>query len=528
MNEQRTYPFILIFLSAALFLFGLGWRDFWAPVEPRYAEIARVMFSKGEWIVPTVNGDLYTDKPIFYFWLVLGTSKLFGAANEWTVRLPPALAGMGFVFTTYALGRTFFSARVGFIAAAMLATSYRVIWESRWAHTDMVFVFFFTLSMYLAARYVFHKGGPDQILLAYAFMALATLTKGLIGVVLPALILLTYVALRRDWRLLGEAKLPLGIGMFLAVAGPWFWMVSSATDGKWLADFIYVHHLQRYTAGAGHKQPFYYYLTTLPADFFPWTIFLVPALFAYRLNRKFWDQPNSLFFILWFLVIFLFFSLSNTKRDLYLLPLFPPLALYTACYMNDLIRGDVGQKPLYRGVLLAFFSLLTIVGLAAPVAARIFRPDAFWISMPSGCVTAVGGLFALRFILKGTPFKLMKTITLLMVALVVAASIWIFPYVENFKSLRPFAQEVKGIVPPATPLYVYADTMSDFNYYLEREVISVVRSRAQLEKLALQPDPGYILIKGEDLSRVGTIRPERIIATESLGRKSWHLVALQP
>jgi 4-amino-4-deoxy-L-arabinose transferase-like glycosyltransferase len=89
---EKNYPLILISLSVLLFFFGLGWRDFWAPVEPRYAEIARVMFAKGEWIVPTVNGDLYTDKPILYFWLVLLAGKIFSAVNEWTLRLP---AGSG-------------------------------------------------------------------------------------------------------------------------------------------------------------------------------------------------------------------------------------------------------------------------------------------------------------------------------------------------------------------------------------------------------------------------------------------------
>ena len=73
-----------------LYISALGARDFWAPVEPRYAEIARVMFSKNEWIVPTINGDLYTDKPILYFWLVLLGARVFGAVNEWTVRLPAA------------------------------------------------------------------------------------------------------------------------------------------------------------------------------------------------------------------------------------------------------------------------------------------------------------------------------------------------------------------------------------------------------------------------------------------------------
>ena len=184
-DTQKLYPLYLCLLCFMLYISALGARDFWAPVEPRYAEIARVMFSKNEWIVPTINGDLYTDKPILYFWLVLLGAKVFGAVNEWTVRLPAALSGVGFVFASYLLGRDFFNARTGFIAAAILATTMRVVWEARWAHVDMVFCAFFLFAVYFGARSLFHKGRPHEILFTYLFLALATLTKGLIGVVLP-------------------------------------------------------------------------------------------------------------------------------------------------------------------------------------------------------------------------------------------------------------------------------------------------------------------------------------------------------
>ncbi len=267
MSQQQRYCLYLLLLGTLLFFPFLGARDFWAPVEPRYAEIARVMFIKREWIIPTVNGGLYTDKPILYFWLVLIVSKIAVSVNEWTVRLPSALGAVGVVVTTYAIGRDFFSRRVGFIAGAVLATSVRVIWEGRWAHVDMLFMFFFALSMYFAARAIFNKGSRNELLAAYALMALATLTKGLIGVVLPALILISFVAVRRDWRLLLEARLPWGILIFLLIAAPWFVLVYQATGGNWLKDVIFIHHIQRYTAGAGHRQPFYYYFTTLPLDF---------------------------------------------------------------------------------------------------------------------------------------------------------------------------------------------------------------------------------------------------------------------
>src|SRR5574341_595982 len=148
---RYQYPLCLCVVAGLLFFFGLGSRDFWAPVEPRYAEIARVMFAKGEWIVPTVNGELYTDKPIFFFWLVLIVSNVAGAVNEWTVRIPAALGGVGFVLSTYLLGRDFFTPRIGFIAALVLATSMRVIWEARWAHVDMVFCCFFVFAVYFGA-----------------------------------------------------------------------------------------------------------------------------------------------------------------------------------------------------------------------------------------------------------------------------------------------------------------------------------------------------------------------------------------
>jgi 4-amino-4-deoxy-L-arabinose transferase-like glycosyltransferase len=119
--RSRYHLLYLLGLTLILYFSALGARDFWAPVEPRYAEISRVMFAKGEWIVPTINGEIYTDKPIVYFWLVLIASKIAGVVNEWTVRLPVAVAGVGLVWTTYRVGRDFYGTRVGLIGASVLA-----------------------------------------------------------------------------------------------------------------------------------------------------------------------------------------------------------------------------------------------------------------------------------------------------------------------------------------------------------------------------------------------------------------------
>jgi 4-amino-4-deoxy-L-arabinose transferase-like glycosyltransferase len=486
------------------------------------------MFDRDEWIVPTINGKLYTDKPILYFWLVLIASKLAGSVNEWTVRLPAALGALGTALSTYLIGRDFFSRRVGFIAGTILATSVRVLWEGRWAHVDMLFVFFFTLSVYFAARSVLGKGSRKEILACYALIGLATLTKGLIGIVLPALILISFVGVRRDWRLVLEARLPSGILLFLVIAAPWFVLVNQATDGQWLKDFIFIHHVQRFTAGMGHREPFYYYFTTLPMDFLPWTLFAAPAVFTYRFERKLFQAPISLFFFLWFVAVFLFFTISNTKRELYLLPLFPPMALFVASYIDDLIKGALPQGRLYRGLLLLGFNLLWIGCLAAPVAAWFVRRDAVAAILPFALGMASGGLCVVYFLWRGSPWKVFLAAGLTMVLGALTAGLSFLPFLDRFKSARPFSLEVKRVVPSAAPLYVYADTMNDFNFYTAREVIPVISSRAALQELLAAKPPGYLLIKRRDLDRAAVTAGERIVVSERGDGRSWFLIALGP
>jgi 4-amino-4-deoxy-L-arabinose transferase-like glycosyltransferase len=526
LDAQKRHYFYLCLLAGLLFFPALGERDFWAPVEPRYAEVVRVMFAKGEWIVPTVNGDLYTDKPILYFWLALICSKLVGAVNEWTVRLPAAVGAVGVVFTTYALGRNFFSPRIGFIAAVVLATSARVIWEGRWAHVDMLFTFFFALSMYFAARAVLRRGTANELFLSYALMALATLTKGLIGVVLPALILLTFVTFRHDWRLLFEARLPWGVLIFLVVAAPWFFLVNRASDGKWLTDFVYLHHIQRYTAGAGHRQPLYYYFITLPVDLLPWTIFAIPALFAYKSQRTTFKDPLVLILTLWFVVVFVFFTLSDTKRDLYLLPLFPPVALLIGKYIDDLAAGTIVQDRLYRGLSLFFFNSLWLGCLFLSITAGIIFTDALRPILPWALTMAAGGFAGAYFVWHRSPSKVFLATTLTMVLGVLTASVWFLPFLEQYKSPRPFAVEVKRRIPQAARLYVYADTMNNYNFYMDRAVIPVVASQAELQTLALQEEPAYMLIKGRDLDKSKLIKRERIVFEAGAQERTWYLIAL--
>jgi 4-amino-4-deoxy-L-arabinose transferase-like glycosyltransferase len=382
--------------------------------------------------------------------------------------------------------------------------------------------------MYFAARATLERKDRKQFLLAYACMALATLTKGFIGVALPALILISFVLIRRDWRLIAEAKLPSGIAVFLLIAAPWFFLVSRATGGQWLSDFIFVHHIQRYTAGVGHREPVYYYLKTLPLDFLPWTIVCAPALFTYSIDLKSLRQPQRLFFLLWFAAVFVFFTASNTKRDLYLLPLFPPLGLFVGNYIEDLATRHLARERLFRWVLAITFALIGLACLSAPIFVWFKYREGFFASLPFACVVGVGSLWVVFMALRRSPRAVCAAICMMMALGVAVAGGWLLPFVDRFKSPRTVADEVRRRIAPDAPLYIYTDSMHDYNFYLERESIPVIPSAAELKKLRNANAPGYLLIKQKDL-REAALEPqdEMLLNRGAPASRAWYLVPLR-
>lgn len=525
-RESYLYPLSLFLLSSLLFFPGLGARDLWAPVEPRYAQIARVMLTKGEWLIPTINGDLYADKPILFFWLVLLGSKLAGSVNEWTVRLPSALPALGLILTTYFLGRDLFSPRIGFLAGAILATSALIFWEGRWAHLDMLFTFLFTLSMYFFARALLKKGKPREFLLAYGFMGLATLTKGLIGVVLPGLTLLAFVVARRTWRDLPEWRLPSGIFVFLIITAPWYAYVTWATNGKWLEEFVLVHHVQNYTSSFGHRQPFWYYFANFPLDFLPWTVFAIPALFSYSSRAKLLTEPIPMLLNLWFLVIFLFFSFADAKRGLYLLPVFPPAALLVACHLDHLMRRSGPPDSLHRWAAYVFFHPLWIGALSLPVLTWYLDQEALWLAFPFALLLAGGGVATVVSVQRENPSWTFLSTVFTLLGAMLYGSLWVLPYIDQYKSPRPFSLQVKKIVPDSETLFIYADTMNDFNYYTERDVIPVLSSPNEVEKIVAQKHRAYLLVRDRDLEKLYIEDRGQILAESRVGGKKWYLAVL--
>jgi 4-amino-4-deoxy-L-arabinose transferase-like glycosyltransferase len=432
--------------------------------------------------------------------------------------LPAAFAAIGLALVTYRLGRDFIGARAGFLGAVILATTTRAIWEGRWAHTDMPLSFFLACSLYFLLRVWAGEGGKREALVGYFFMGLAVLTKGLIGVVLPGLVFFVLVLVTREFRRLRDFYIGRGLVVFILTVAPWFIAVSAKTDGLWLEEFIWVHHIRRYVAGGGHEEPFYYYFLNFPPDFLPWALFLIPAFAAVRWKRAVLMQPVPLAFTVWFVGVFVFFTLSDSKRGLYLLPLYPPAALFIADY---LVNRERGEKSLKAMVYVLVASL--VIGAAGlPIVALKLRPELLAVSLLIAATMAGGGWWIARSFRTGDAIEGSCRIGLVMLAFVLWAGFGVFPVVDKEKSPRGLAVKLENIISPADPLYIYADRMNDFNFYLRRERIPVLSGPDELARLKSNGRV-FVLIRDRDAARVWKDRdPDwEPVLEEEVGSKKW-------
>ena len=530
-SHPIAYPLTLALVSALLFFPGLGARDFWAPGEPIYGEVIRIMFDKDNWLVPTLNGQLYADKPILYFWLALAISKLAGAVSEWTVRLPAALGGLGLVLAVYRFGKTFYDRQTGFLAGLILATTNRVFWESRFLRLDTVLSFFLFAGFFFFLKAWLGKAGKGLFLSAYACFALATLTKGPIGVVLPVLAIISLVVVTGRWREIKDMRLGSGALLVAALILPWIMSLHFRGEDQWLHDFIWIHNVQNFALKPiGHVRPFYYYFLNLPSDFLPWTLLIPGALMFYYPWRQSLRNPVSLALLCWFAAIFIFFSASKSKIAYYLLPLLPCVALLAANYLKELVSRRELQGIHWRctAALLYFCAgALLIGGVALPFA--IFKVDRgllMWAA-PMAIILVAGATVMFYTLWKQSLLFFFRSFIALLLGLSIVSAVGILPYLDKYKSPRTVGEFIKERVPQSAPVYIFQSTMSDFNYYARRERMPIVTSEEALAKLAGSETEIYLLIHDKDLQQVTLLKQKGDIITEQrVGGRKWYLIRM--
>ena len=376
------------------------------PDEGRYAEIPREMLERGDLITPTLNYVKYFEKPPLLYWINAASLKVFGL-NESAARFPSALCGLLTVLATYVIARQLYGRRCALISALILGTSAGFVLQSRIILTDMLLTFCLTAALGAFIVGAQREGRRSRVLpwyLFYLFCALATLAKGLIGMVFPAGIIFFYLLWSRRWRLLSEMRLTSGLLLFLAIAAPWFIAVSLRNPE--FAHFFFIReHFERFTSTVhGRYQPFWFFVPVLLGTMLPWVFFIPGALVRVWHDRHHEEGRSGMYLLVWALFIFLFFSKSSSKLIPYILPTFPPLALLIA-HRIDLVLDGRGRSIKAAAILLG--SGLTVVGLAALGYARLPQ----LMSLLSGMAPSWSGPLA-QFVRHAPPISIVACVTL--------------------------------------------------------------------------------------------------------------------
>jgi hypothetical protein len=336
---------MLAVVASLLMMVNLDNVDLSGPDEPRYAEVAREMVERNDYLVLHFNGADYADKPPLYFWLIAAFSRLSGGVNEVAARMPSALAGVGTALLAFGLARRMFGARTAFLGGMALLGSVFFVAHGRVVRMDMCQAFLAVAMM--TVFWSAHERGRAEWWTWPVFFflgALAIMMKGP-GGFLPLLIACAlFSLLRRDWRAWNRS-IWAGAAILVVILGAWLAELWLRGGPEFVWNSVVTQNLGRLRGQGGHVAPFYYYAKKFPEVFLPWSLLFVAACAAAL--RRAWRRElpeNVLFMALWFGAFFVFFSVVNSKRSLYLVPVFPPAAILVAWFVNLLIAGKATRR----------------------------------------------------------------------------------------------------------------------------------------------------------------------------------------
>ncbi len=506
---SRSAWWLLALAAAMIWFAGLDARRLQHPDEGRYAEIAREMAVSGDFVTPRLNDLKYFEKPPLQYWAGAMAFKMFGV-SEWTARVPAALAGFLAVLVVGWTGARLAGPTTGAYAALALLGC---VWHAGLSHfltLDAVLTFWLTLA--LCAFLLAQRDGLSAasqrhwMWIAYAGAAGATLSKGLIALVIPGATLVLYSLVTRDggpWRRLHAVS---GTLLYLALTAPWFVLVARANPE--FMRFFFIHeHLDRFL-GESHNRTgeWWYFVPWFVLGIMPWLLVWLVTLprswrdAAVQANGFAWAR----FCIVWAAFIFLFFSLSGSKLPSYILPLFPALALVMGYEMTRLSTRALAwiAVPLAAGACMLFSAWLVayprlVAALVDPITpAAIYEEFGPWIGATFAAF-ALGGTLAVVLFRRGTDAaKTFGIATLALTTLLALQFAFIgqdsFRHVRSSWDLLADAQRASGgTLDPALPVYQVHSYDQTLPFYLRRPTPLVAYRDEMALGLTAEPHKGF-------------------------------------
>jgi 4-amino-4-deoxy-L-arabinose transferase-like glycosyltransferase len=465
--------FCIFFFFYRISAYGLIGAD-----EPRYAQVAREMLARHDWVTPTLWGKPWLEKPALYYWGAILSYKVTGGVSDWAARAGDAVMASLMIFGMYFMLRRI-RPQIALDAALITAATTAIFGFARGADTDMPLATFFTLGMLAWMVWQQEAGGGRQeagnpkafLALFYFFIGIATLAKGPVAPGLAGLIIILFAAWRRDWKLiLRTLRIP-GILIFLATVLPWYVLVQMRNP-QFFSEFILRQNFARFGTNLyQHHKPIWFYIPVLLGSLLPWSVlaicrfvasmFLQGALTAglgveVRDENEYYAELQSLnisrFLILWAVVPIIFFTLAQSKLPGYILPAIPAWTILTADYLHRLRDGT---RTLNFGVLAGHAALVAFC-----VAAALLSPYAIVQKhfQPPMAALLVAAAFAAAFFViimysvRRRGIGTLRFVTTAAVILAVAYLVRVVaPATDATLTARPLARYI-GSMPDAPPI----------------------------------------------------------------------------
>lgn len=497
-QKKLNVPCLLAILLAGylFFLFNLGSYSLKEPDEGRYAEIPREMVERGDYLVPHLNYVRYFEKPPLLYWVTAGSYRLFGV-NEWAFRFPNALAALLCALSLYVLSKKWFGRRIALLSSLILISSFGFFAMARIVTTDMLFGVLLFAAILCFNAYC-REGKEFHRHLFYLWLALATLAKGPVALILVGGTILIYLLTERRLSFLKDLLNPKDILLYLFVAAPWF--IAISIREKEFVDFFFIdqHVLRFLTTKHNRSGPVYYFVPVLLGGMLPWSVFLPRSIV------ELWRVKELRLFLIWSGVVLLFFSLSGSKLPPYILPLLPALALILGYHFGSHWKDTVSNKETISYVLLFMTAGLSgLAALSGGFGQFVVDPRTLDIikalkGLELGLVIVCGAIISLlcfRSIRRyASLFVLLIGFSLSLIMLVMLHS----GVLDSQRTAKALAETVNRSANPPAALVVYGSYEQTLPFYTRRRVY-IADYTGELKMGAKYPDAKPFFLTKEEL-----------------------------
>lgn len=471
----------------------LGTAALFEPDEGRNAEKAREILLLNDWVTPHEDFFPVLDKPMFFYWLIAISYKAFGI-NEWAARLASVLAALGCFVLVSRFTRIRWGPWEALWSGLILISGVEFFILSRVVIFDMSLTFCITLALYS----FFEAAHTDETMrrriycaLMYVGLAAGTLIKGLVGLLIPGLVIFFYLLIANRWSILRSVYLIPGALLFLALVAPWY-LLAEARNPGFLRYYLWDEHFGRFATGSfDRKQPWYFFLVVLAVGFLPWSV-LLPSVIKRNWSQSLDDR--RIFLLSWSIVPLIFFSLSSSKLAHYILPIFPALSILTGTTIAGMFqkRGYDVKRPLrWFWVLQSVNILYLILGLIWPAILPARIRDALTPMAWSIAGYAIICLVILSSLRWAKAAKLWQSQSTVFAVHAVGAFIFlvlltqIMVAVSPDRSAEKIASAVAAHTDPETKVVLYDTYLTGMPFYLHAQRPVWIVTHANKKKTVL-------------------------------------------